>query len=334
MPTLALSQLSGSLNQSLASLYVVHGEEDLLRLEAVDALRAAAKQQGYLNREVLNVDSGFEWGELMAAANSMGLFADLKLLEIHIPSGKPGKEGGDVLQALAERLPEDTVVLLVLPKLERTQTQSKWFGALARAGQIVEAKAVGQHELPRWISARLQAHGLSIEADALSLFAERVEGNLLAARQEIDKMALLHPTGTRLSLVDAQMAVANVARFDVFQLAAAWMGGDAPRLLRLLEGLEAEGDEPVLLLWAVSEDIRSLIRLKAGLAQGERLQSLSQSLRLWGEKQQLAPQALQRIGVRRLLAALQRCAQVDRQIKGAEAGPAWPNLKDLLLSLC
>lgn len=324
---------SGSLNGGLQPLYVIHGEEDLLRLEALDLLRAAARRHGYLNREVLTLEARFDPSEWVAATQSVGLFAELKLLEIHIPGGKPGKEGGEALQQLAADLPADTAVAVVLPKLEKAQQQSKWFAALASQGVVVEAAAVGAAALPQWIRSRLQQHGLEIEADALTLFAERVEGNLLAARQEIDKLALLHPAGHTLSLADAEAAVANVARFDVFQLAAAWMGGDAARLQRLLDGLAAEGDEPVLLLWAVSEDIRTLIRLTAALKQGQTVAQVRNSLRLWGEKQQLAPLAARRLGINRLLDALQQCAAIDRMIKGAEPGPAWPALRQLLSAL-
>ena len=332
MAQMDIEQLSPDL--PLKPLYVIHGEEDLLRVEALDVLRQAARQQGYLNREVYSADSAsFDWQELLHAAGSMGLFADLKLLEIHIPGGKPGKAGGDALQELAGRLPEDTAVVLMLPKLERAQMQAKWFAALAKHGVVLEAKAVSGAALPQWIQGRLKQAGLEIEADALSLFAERVEGNLLAAKQEIDKLALLHPRGHLLNMADAEAAVANVARFDVFQLAGAWMRGDAARTARLLEGLEADGEEPVMLLWALAEDIRILIRLTAALKQGQSVQSVRNSLRLWGDKQTLAPMAVRRISIARLLAALQDCAKIDCMIKGAEVGNAWAEFKHLTLEL-
>ena len=326
-------QLAQVAATGLQPLYVIHGEEDLLRVEALDVLRAEAKRQGYTNREVYTVDAGFDWNELLAATHSVGLFADLKLLEIHIPNGKTGKTGSDALQMLAEHLPEDTVVVMMLPKLERAQLQAKWFTALAQKGVILEAKAVSAPMLPNWIRQRLQQHHLDIEPEALALFAERVEGNLLAAKQEIDKLALLHDVGHLLTLADAEQAVANVARFDVFQLASAWMSGDVARTVRLLEGLAAEGEEPVLLLWTVAEDIRLLIRLTAALKQGQSVQAVRNSLRLWGDKQTFAPKAVQRISIQRLIAALQECARIDRLIKGAEAGDAWAALQQLVSSL-
>lgn len=334
MSTLAVEELGKHLASGrLNALYIIHGEEDLLRVEAVDALRNAAKQAGYLNREVYTADSGFDWNEMLASAGSIGLFADLKLMEIHIPGGKPGKSGGEALQSLAESLPEDTVIIIAMPKLDKAQIQTKWFGALAKNGIVLEAKPVSAQTLPQWINRRLQTHNLQIEADALALFAERVEGNLLAAKQEIDKLALLYPAGHLVGLADAQNAVANVARFDVFQLSGAWMGADAARVARLLDGLEEEGEEPVLLLWALSEDIRTLIRLAAALKQGQSIAGVRNSLRLWGDKQILAPQAVRRISVGRLVAALQECARIDRIIKGAEPGSAWPSFKALVTGL-
>ena len=333
MPVVAIADLGEQLASGLQPLYLIHGEEDLLRVEALDVLRAAAKHAGYLNREVYTADNSFDWDELLAAANSMGLFADLKLMEIHIPNGKPGKTGGEALQQLAGRLPEDTVVVVMLPKLERAQMQGKWFTALSQKAVVLEAKAVTTQALPQWINGRLRRHGLEIEREALALFAERVEGNLLAAKQEIDKLALLYPEGHLLGIEEAQAAVANVARFDVFQLAAAWMGGDVARVARLLEGLEAGGEEPVLLLWAVSDDIRTLIRLTAALKQGQSIAAVRNSLRLWGDKQTLAPKAVQRIAIGRLITALQDCSRIDRIIKGAEEGDAWGEFKALVTGL-
>lgn len=334
MPQLDINQLSGSLKSTLQPLYVIHGEEDLLRIEALDSIHAVAKQRGYLNRESYTVESAsFDWNEVLANADSAGLFADLKLLEIHIPSGKVGKNGGEALQQLAENLPRDAVTLIVFPKLERAQTQAKWFAALSKHGTMLEAKAVSSNALPAWINTRLQQHGLEAEAAAIALFAERVEGNLLAAKQEIDKLALLFPQGHLISIQDAQESIANVARFDVFQLAAAWMSGNVRRTAHLLDGLAADDEEPVLLLWAIAEDVRTLIRLSAALKQGKTVQAVRNELRLWGDKQQYASQAVKRLTVPRLMNALKTCAQIDRQIKGAEAGEAWATLRQLVMQL-
>lgn len=319
--------------QPLKAAYLIHGEEDLLRIEATDAIRAAARKQNFNDRQVMVVETGFDWSLLQAATQSVGLFADKKLLEIHLPTGKPGKEGSAILQQLAENLPEDICMILVLPKMERIQTQSKWFQSWSKAATIIEAKTVDLATLPQWVKKRLKAQNLDINDDALALFVEKVEGNLLAAQQEIDKLALIHPKGHLVTITDAEQAIANVARFDVLQLSSSWMKGDTTRLLRLIESLTAEGGEPVLVLWAISEDIRTLLRLLAAFKQGKTVNELRQSLRLWGIKQTLAPLAARRIGAKRLLAALQLCARIDRQIKGVENGNAWTEIKYLLLSL-
>ena len=333
MAAMDFNQLSGSLKTGLRPIYVIHGEEELLKIEALDQIRAAAKSSGYLKETYLVEQAQFDWQELWTQAASAGLFGDCKLLEIHIPNGKLGKQGSEMMQQFAEHPLTDTSVVIVLPKLDKTQLQSKWFAALAKHATILEMKAVTMAALPAWIRARLQQHDLKIDADALALFAQRVEGNLLATKQEIDKLALLYPSGYTISLADTEQTVANVARFDVFQLSGAWLGGDVQRVARLLGGLEAEGDEPVLLVWAVAEDVRMLVRLAAALKQGKTVQSVRNELRLWGDKQTLASKAVARISVTRLIAALQECAKIDRQIKGATDGDAWASLKHLVMNL-
>ncbi|KUM04386.1 DNA polymerase III subunit delta [Chromobacterium subtsugae] len=328
MPSLSPDALTAALAKGLAPLYLVHGEEALLALEAADAVRAAARAAGYLEREVLTVEAGFDWSQLFDAMSSVSLFASLKLLEIRIPGGKPGTEGSEALQRLAANPPADTLTLITLPKLDKTQQQGKWFAALEKAGLAVEARPVGRAELPGWISRRLKAQGQQLGSEALAFFVERVEGNLLAARQEVDKLALLYPKG-ELSLADLQAAVANVARFDVFQLSESWLAGDAPRLMRMLDGLMAEGEAPVLVLWSLSEDVRMLLRLRQGLKDGRQLRDMARELRLWGDKQRLAEPALRRIGPRKLMQALSECARIDRQIKGVEPGEPWQTMRAL-----
>ena len=321
------------IKEALSPFYVIYGDEDLLRFEALDALRETAKNQGFAMREAFFVDNKTDWSEILSACESQGLFADKKLVEIHIPTGKPGTAGANALVELSSQVFEDTTIIIFLPKLEKAQTQAKWFASLGRVAQVFEAKAISADDLPQWIRLRLAAYDLTIDEDALLLFAERVEGNLMAANQEIEKLALLHNKGAVVSLEDAQNAVANVARFDVFQLSSAWLRGDVARTVRLIDALEAEGEEPILLLWSVSEDIRTLLRLHAALKQGQSIMQVRNPLRLWGEKQTIAPQALKRIGVRRLMNALQTCALADQQIKGVAQGKAWETARQMLIEL-
>lgn len=328
MPSLSPDALIAALGKGLAPLYLIHGEEALLALEAADALRQAAREQGYQEREVLTVEAGFDWSQLRDAMSSVSLFAERKLLEIRIPNGKPGTEGAEALQQLAAQPPQDTVTLITLPKLERAQQQSKWFQALEKLAVTAEARLVGRAELPGWITRRLKAQGQALGGEALAFFVDRVEGNLLAARQEVDKLALLYPAG-ELTLEQLRAAVANVARFDVFHLSESWLAGDVPRVLRMLDGLMAEGEAPVLVLWSLTEDVRLLLRLRQGLKDGRNARDMARELRLWGDKQRLAEPALRRIGPRKLMTALDECARIDRQIKGVEVGDPWQTMRGL-----
>jgi DNA polymerase-3 subunit delta len=329
MPAISPEALAGNLARgALAPLYLIHGEEALVSLEAADQIRDAARRQGYSEREVLTVEPGFDWSSLVDAMSSVSLFAERKVLEIRIPTGKPGNEGAEALVRLAANPPDETVTLVLLPKIERQQQQGKWFQALEKSALVLHSAPVERSALPAWINRRLQAQGQSLSAEALAFFVDRVEGNLLAARQEVDKLGLLYPQG-ELTLDMLREAVANVARFDVFRLSESWLEGDVARAMRMLEGLEAEGEAPVLVLWSFSEDVRMLLRLRQGLKEGRNVRDLSRTLRLWGNKQKLAEPALRRIGARRLMQALETCALVDRQIKGVEQGEPWRSLRVL-----
>lgn len=332
MPSLSPESLDAVLAKGLAPLYLIHGEETLLALEAADKLRKLSSSQGYQEREVLTVEAGFDWSQLRESMSSVSLFASLKLLEIRIPGGKPGTEGAEALQQLAAAPPQDTITLITLPRLEKAQLQSKWFAALEKAAVVVEAKPVGRHELAGWIARRMKLQQQQLSPEALSFFADRVEGNLLAARQEVDKLALLYPAG-ELSLEQLREAVANVARFDVFHLSESWLSGDSARVQRMLDGLLAEGESPVLVLWSFTEDVRMLLRLRQGLKDGRQLRDLARELRLWGDKQRLAEPALRRIGPRKLMTALSECARIDQQIKGVAVGDPWHSLRGLALLL-
>jgi DNA polymerase-3 subunit delta len=229
---------------------------------------------------------------------------------------------------LAQHPPVDTVTLVVLPRLDRPQQQTKWFQALEKAAVVIHAAAIERSALPGWISRRLQAQGQRFNPEALALFVDRVEGNLLAARQEVDKLALLYPAG-ELTLAMLREAVSNVARFDVFHLSESWLSGDGARAARMLEGLEAEGETPVLVLWSFAEDVRMLLRLRQGLKDGRNIRDMARELRLWGNKQKLAEPALRRIGARKLMSALEACARIDQNIKGVAQGNAWHQFKVL-----
>lgn len=325
-------ELPAKLARQLAPLYLIHGEEQLLALEAAQLIREHALAAGYSERTVLTVETGFDWSQLGLVGNSFSLFSQQQLIDLRIPSGKPGVEGGKALEAYAANLAPDTLTLVQLPKLDRTTQGSKWFTALAAAGEVIDARTVERHELPAWINQRLGRQQQHLGEDALAWLVDHIEGNLLAAHQEIQKLGLLHPPG-EISLDTLKAAISNVARYDVFELGTALLAGDAPRCLRMLEGLEAEGEASHLVLWALVEEIRTLYRIGKARAEGRPLPTLLKENRVWGEKQRLIGPALERISGNRLRQALARAPYIDQLNKGIGQGEVWDELRNMILPL-
>ncbi len=330
---LAPDRLASHLAQGLAPLYVLWGEEPLGLLEAADAIRTAARRAGYTERQVFDVQGRYNWDAITKSGGNLSLFGARRLSEIRIASGKPGADGGRALQGYAEHLPAETLTLISLPNLEWRATQSKWFGALAGAGATLQFRAVEAAHLPAWIAGRLKAQGFDAPAEVLEWLAQRVEGNLLAARQEIDKLALLLPAG-RLQLAEVQAAVSDVARYDVEQLPDALYQGQLARYSRILAHLREEGEALPRILWQLSNALRLLLRLQSGLQRGEALPRLLAAQRVWEKRRPLVEGALQRLSLPRLEQALMRLAWLDRQAKGLEQGDPWSELQRLGLALC
>jgi len=325
-------QLAAQLGHGLALLYTVFGEESLLALEAADLIRAKAREAGYTERDVLTVESAFDWSQLAMSGNSLSLFAAKRLIELRIPSGKPGTEGAEALRVYAGHLPPDTVTLVTLPKLDRTQQTSAWFEALDEAGVMVAANPVTAARLPRWLSARLSLQGQKADDAALQFLATRTEGNLLAAHQEVQKLALLFPAGA-LGLPQVEQAVLDVARYDAFKLGECVLAGDSARLARMLDSLQAEGAAPTLVLWALSEEARALLYVLHGQAARRPLPQLLREARIWGARAELLPKALRRFTRRQLEDTLLYAAVVDRMVKGLVKGDVWDALLELGLRL-
>ena len=326
----ALAQLTAQLQRGLAPLYVLHGDEALLQQEAADAIRAAARAQGYTERSSFTVAGAhFDWGAVLAAGGSLSLFADRQIIEIRIPSGKPGKDGSVALQQIAEgaRGNDSTLTLVQLPRLDKATKTGAWFGALDAAGVAVQIDPIERGALPQWIAQRLGAQGQRVAPGeegqrTLQFFADRVEGNLLAAHQEISKLGLLHPPG-ELSQAQVEAAVLNVARYDVFKLSEAVLAGQVLRVQRMLDGLEAEGEAPVLVHWALAEDIRALKRVKDAMNAGRPLPMALRENRIWGTKERLFERILPRAGDAQLARLLQSAHLVDGIVKGLKQ-PDWP----------
>ena len=327
---LALPQLHAHLQKGLRSLYTLHGDEALLVQEAADTIRATARAQGYTERSV-HVVSGahFDWSEVLAAGGSLSLFADRQILEIRIPTGKPGKDGSPMIQQLAQSADgnDSTLTLFILPKLDNATKKGAWFGALDQFGVTLQVESVERAQLPQWIAQRLKLQNQTVAAGqegqaCLQFFADRVEGNLLAAHQEIQKLGLLYPEG-ELSLEQVESAVLNVARYDVFKLSEAVLSGQVARVQRMLDGLQAEGEAAVLVHYTLAEDVRALKRVKDAIAEGRPMPMALREQRIWGVREKLFERVLPRISGARLAQLLQNAQQVDGIVKGLKVAD-WP----------
>ena len=323
---------------SFKSLYIFCGDEPLLMMEAMDQLRATAKKMAYTDREVLLQERGFDWSALLSAGQTMSLFGDKRWVELRIPTGKPGRDGAEALKQFSAQIesqavgPEgpDTIFCIILPKLDGKTKTSAWFSALDEAGMAIQLDSLDRTQLPQWIAGRLKKQGQEVQSGpegqrALAFIAEQVEGNLIAAHQEIQKLGLLYPAGV-ITEEQIRSAILKVARYNLFELTEAMLAGDLPRLNRMLDGLKGEGEPLVLILWSVTEELRILSKLKAASDAGESVQNLMRTNRIWGNKERLYPMALKRVQPLRLRRAMQVAAGLDRQAKGLHAAelPADP----------
>jgi len=342
---LAAAQLQAHLAKGLRPLYTIHGDEPLLAQEAADAIRATARTQGYTERSSYTVAGAhFDWSAVLAAGGSLSLFADKQIVEIRIPSGKPGKDGSAALQHIAEAAAgnDSTLTLVLLPKLDRATRTGAWFSALENNGVGLQVDPVERASLPQWIAQRLALQGQRVKGGeegqrTLQFFADRVEGNLLAAHQEIQKLALLHPAG-ELGWEQVEGAVSNVARYDVFKLSDAVLAGNPVRVARMLDGLRAEGEAEVLVHYTLAEDIRALKRVRDAMSAGRPLPMALRENRIWGAREQAFERVLPRLDDRALARLLKAAHTVDGIVKGLKQ-PDWPTsgwqaLQRLALMLC
>jgi len=326
------NQLAAHLERSLASIYVIHGDEPLLAIEAGDAVRAAARKAGCDERELLVVEQGFKWDAFMAANANLGLFGGRKLVDLRLPTGKPGVEGAKALEAYAGNPNPDHVTLVTLPKLDRAAQAAAWFTALTAAGVAVAVYPLDRVELPQWIAARLARQKQNGGHETLAFLADRCEGNLFAAQQEIEKLGLLLPEG-RLDHEAVLHAVTDVARYDVFQLSEAWLTGDAPRVVRILKALQAEGEGIQLLLWQLGEDVHALASVHTATAAGTPLAAAIRSARVWGKRQGALERAAKRVRKDCIFPLLRALARLDALAKGIGHGDAWDELAAIALAL-
>jgi len=320
---LAIRQLDANLKKGLAPLYAIHGPEALVALEAADRIREAARKDGATEREIFFAEPGVDWSRLGASASNMSLFASKRLVEIRIPTGKPGAEGGKAIAAYCAKLPDDAITLIVLPELDWQSLKTAWFSAIEAAATVIEAKPVTRDELPEWLAERMSRQGQRASLETLEWLADRVEGNLLAARQEVEKLGLLLPKG-EIPLEAIREAVTDVSRFERDALIDAMHAGDAGKVARVVESLKAEGEPLLLLLWTLAEELRKVMSIMAG-----------QRPRGW-----LSPEradALAKIARRHDRASIDRellrAHHIDRMIKGVEPGDPWDSVVELALGI-
>ena len=325
-------QLEAALSRSLAGIYIIHGDEPLIALEAADAVRSAARKQGFTDREVFEPGRGFDWSELQHSLASLSLFGGRKIVELRLPTGKPGAAGGEAIAAYCERPSADILLLVSLPRLDRMSQGTAWFSALSRAGVVVDVWPIERARLPAWIGERLGRQRQRAAREALEFLAGRVEGNLLAAHQEVQKLALLAPEG-ELDIDLVREAVADVARYDAYTACEALLAGDLARYVRVIDGLKSEGEAPSLVLWALSEELYALGRIQAGAAAGRALEDLMRENRVWGPRQRPMRSAAGRVAPAAVEKALAHAAGIDRAIKGVGAGEPWDELLKLARTL-
>lgn len=332
MAKLRFDQLDKALKKKLAPVYVVTGDETLLVQEACDTIRRHANTLGFTERELHHTDAGFQWDHLFHIANSMSLFAEKKIIEIRVHNGKPGDAGSKAIIEYCQALSEDNLLLLILPKIDKRSQNSKWFKALDTHADIITIWPIGVPQLPRWVEQRLSAAGLYADKNAIDILCSKVEGNLLAAAQEIEKLKLLvtDPKITAQTMADA---VTDSARYDIFGLVDKAIAGESRAAIANLHGLKAEGTEPTLILWALSREIRVITSIKEGLENGKSFEFSAKQNGVWDNRKASIRQTVYRLGINQMHMLIRKSSNADKIIKGSVKGDAWNVLLDIVLSL-
>jgi DNA polymerase-3 subunit delta len=329
---LRAEELEAQLSKNLASTYLIHGDEPLLVLEAADAVRAAARKRGYDEREVFVSGKGFDWGDLLNAGSNLSLFGGKKIVELRIPSGKPGVEGSEAIARYCAKPNPDHLLLVTMPRPEGPFWKAAWFTALSASGVVAEVRSVELARLPDWLRARLARNGQNVDSEAMEFLVDRVEGNLLAAHQEIQKLALLAPRGA-LNVETVRSAVATVARFDPFVASDALLAGDMKRYVRAIDGLRGEGESPVYVLAILGTDLLTLARVQGLVAEGRPVDEAIDGCKVWKRRQPAIRAAQRRFAPAAVRAAVMHAARIDRASKGAGPGEPWDEFVRLGLEL-
>ena len=325
-------QLQSHLSKQLLPVYVISGDEPLLAQESTDAVRLAARNQGFSGREVFHGEGKFDWGQLHNEANALSLFAEKKIIEVRISNGKPGDKGSKAICELCANRSPDNLLLVILPKLERSAQNSKWMKALESAGAHIQVWPVTGDQLPRWIKQRLLESNITANQQAVEILAERVEGNLLAAVQEIEKLKLLATNG-KVDAIMMSSVVADSARYNLFEFVDKVLAGDAQSAARSLRGLHSEGTDAIPLLWAITRELRILIKASEQISRGESRDWALKNAGVWEKRLPLFRSAIQRCSAAHLRMLLYQAGAIDRGIKGMRKADIWDELTTLVLSL-
>jgi DNA polymerase-3 subunit delta len=326
------NQVHSHLQKNLARCYLVSGDEHLLVAEVLDAIRNAARSHGFTSRELHIATTSFDWSSLRNSSANLSLFAERRIIELRLPGGKPGRDGSAAIVDLVEQTGPELMLIVMSAKLDRNSQSAKWVKALDAAGVAVTIWPIGPRELPGWIGERMRRAGLQPDREAVAMIADRVEGNLLAAGQEIEKLRLLHGEG-RLSSADVSAAVANSSRYDVFKLVDAALAGDARRAVRILAGLQAEGVEPVIVVWSLTRELRTLASLADLIAGGASLASAMQKAKIWSSREALVRACVARHPGGDFHRMLKACSQADRAAKGQLQADPWQVIMPIVLQL-
>ena len=327
---LKFNQLPSALSKAIAPVYFLSGDEPLQLGEAADAIRKAAQDAGYNIREVLTVETGFNWSELHYCAHALSLFSEQKLVDLRLPSGKPGKDGAKELFEYCQKIPDDTLLLISSGKVASSTLKSRWYQALDKAGVVIRVWPLEGDDLLNWLGYRLKQRGLQTDRSGLQALAVRVEGNLLAAAQEVEKLYVLNGPGT-LQTQQIQEQVGDSSRYSVFKLVDAMLTGKPLRVVKILRGVRAEGTVEPIVLWAITTEVRLLAKLRTLIDHGKSKEMAFKELNVWVQKKQLLVPALQRLTSRDIDQILIMSAQADRQTKGQEAGDPWGTILQICL---
>lgn len=326
------NQLNAQLNKTLSPVYLIAGDEHLLVQESRDAVIKHAKNEGFSTTSPLQTTKDFSWESFLYESRTQSLFSQKTVLELRLQSPKIGKPGGNAILEYLESPPPDKILVIISPKLDSSVSKTKWYTAIDKAGVVVSAWPIERAQLPDWIKQRMAQAGLSTDLQGLNIIADFTEGNLLATAQTIEKLRLIHGSG-KISAENITNSMGDSSRFDIFQLVDTTLAGSAQKSIHILERLREEGIDPILILWAITREVRTLMNMHYGLQKGQSIDQLYRQNGIWNKKQPIIRKALNQLSIPQLQNCLKQAETIDRIIKGLEKGNAWDGMVSLILAI-